>query len=65
MEIEQGFVLAFKVGGGLPGGCVVFPFYQIVEAVFVMAIEQAFEFPFLNWFFCFIFFFEDSASGSF
>ena len=39
IEIKQDFVLASKVGGGLPDGCVVSPFHKIMEAILVIAIE--------------------------
>ena len=39
IEIKKGLVLAFEVGGGLLYGCVVSPFYFVVEAILIMAIE--------------------------
>jgi hypothetical protein len=39
MEVEDDFVLASEVLRGLPGRGVVPPLYEVVQAVFVMAIE--------------------------
>ena len=34
----------------MPGRGVMPPFYKVVQAVFVMTVEQFFEFPFFDWF---------------
>jgi hypothetical protein len=39
IEVEEDLVLALEVIGGLPGGFMVSPLHQVVEAVFVVAIE--------------------------
>ena len=63
MEIKEGLVLASEVGGGLPCGCVVSPFYLVVEAILIVAIEQALELPFYDQLFGSVFSFKYSAAG--
>ena len=39
IEVEEDLVLALEVIGGLPGGFMVFPLHQVMETIFIMAIE--------------------------